>query len=168
MRYTRVFYNTPWNEAQANKLTESGHTTLTNKRLFRSIGKWVKARNTNLNLVSSHKEIQYAINFSYRRLLKEKNQLENEIESINNQLREASDRKMLLVNKREKQKALQEIMLYLSWVYGRYNPDKFGQEVNWNWLDLAINTGLDDLMGVYDRLYNENTPNTSIFFINLQ
>ena len=68
----------------------------------------------------------------------------------------------------EKQKILREITLYLSWVYGRYNPDKFGQEVNWNWLDLAINTGLKDLMGVYDRLYNAHTPNSSMFFINLQ
>jgi uncharacterized protein YllA (UPF0747 family) len=168
MRYTRVFYNTPWNESQANKLVELGHNTLTNKRLFRSIGKWVKARNMNEDLESCHKEIQYAIHFSYRSLLKEVKQLENEIDSINNELRETSNHKTLLVKKREKQKKLQEIMLYLSWVYGRYNPDKFGQEVNWNWLDLAVNTGLDDLMGVYDRLYNEKTPNASIFFINLQ
>jgi uncharacterized protein YllA (UPF0747 family) len=168
MRYTRVFYNTPWNESKANKLAEAGHTSLTNKRLFRAIGKWTKTRNKKENLASCHKEIYYSINLSYRRLVQEKSQLEKEIESFNKQLRETSNRNMLLANKREKQKTLQEIMLYLSWVYGRYNPDKYGQEVNWNWLDLAINTGLEDFMGIYERLYNAQTPNGSMFFINLQ
>jgi uncharacterized protein YllA (UPF0747 family) len=168
MRYTRVFYNTPWNESKANILAEAGYTSLTNEKLFRAIGKWTKARNKKESQLSCHKEIQYTINLSYRNLVKEKSQIEKEIESFNRQLRETNNRNMLLDNKRKNQKILHEIMLYLSWVYGRYNPDKFGQEVNWNWLDLAINTGLKDLMGVYDRLYNTHTPNSSIFFINLQ
>jgi hypothetical protein len=56
---------------------------------------------------------------------------------------------------------------YLSWAFGRFSPEKFGQEVNWLWLDLAAAAGVSDLMGVYLRQYNRDTPNSSMYFVNI-
>ena len=64
-------------------------------------------------------------------------------------------------------KILQEIELYTSWAFGRFSAEKFGQEVSWNWIDLAVTAGLNDIVGVYERLYNVDTPNASVFYINL-
>ena len=66
----------------------------------------------------------------------------------------------------ENQQTSRQLSLYLSWAYGRYNQDKFGQEVNWNWIDLVTVNGIDDVMGIYERLYNKDTPNASSFFVN--
>ena len=68
---------------------------------------------------------------------------------------------------REKQVAAKDIEQYLSTAFGRFSPEKFGQEVNWAWLDLVAVSGIRDLMGVYLREYNGNTPNSSMFYVNL-
>jgi len=54
-----------------------------------------------------------------------------------------------------------------SYESGRFSPEKFGQEVNWLWLDLAAASGVGDLMGVYLRQYNRDTPNSSMYFVNI-
>jgi len=68
---------------------------------------------------------------------------------------------------RGKQDEARLIEHYLSMAFGRFSPEKFGQEVNWAWLDLAAASGLGDVMGVFLREYNENTPNSSMFYVNL-
>jgi hypothetical protein len=68
---------------------------------------------------------------------------------------------------KKKQTEAQMIDNYLSWAFGRFSPEKFGQEVNWLWLDLATATGVGDIMGAYLRQYNRDTPNSSMFFVNI-
>jgi len=68
---------------------------------------------------------------------------------------------------RGKQKEAHEIEVYLSSAFGRFSPERFGQEVSWAWLDLAVASGVGDLMGAYLREYNGHTPNSSMFFVNL-
>jgi hypothetical protein len=59
-----------------------------------------------------------------------------------------------------------EIERYLSWVYGQYTDEKFGQESSWSWIEWAINSGLHDLFGPYDRTYDSELNNGSTVFIN--
>jgi len=169
LRYSRTFYNTPWNTVAAEKLQTNGYTPLTNKTLFNEIGNWVESRNKQdpHKLAMAHNAIQESIESSYHGLLHQTDEIQTEIKSIKQKLREPGDRKILIQDMREKQKTAQEIETYLSWAYGRFSPEKYGQEVSWNWIDLATVTGLNDLMKVYERIYNSHTPNSSMFYVNL-
>ena len=169
IRYTRTFYNTPWNEQMAHSLEEKGLPTITNRDLFQSLSEWVEARNTDDSekLLSAHQNIEKNIRFTYNQLIDKLDQIESKISAIKEELREPGDRGSLIDALRKKQAEAQLIDNYLSWAYGRFSAEKFGQEVNWLWLDLAAATGLDDFMGVYLRQYNQNTPNSSMFFINI-
>jgi hypothetical protein len=169
IRYTRTFYNTPWNEQMAHSLEEKGLSTITNKDLFQSLSEWVEARNTDDSekLWKAHQNIERNIRFTYNQLIDKLEQIESETSAIKEELREPGDRGPLIEALRKKQAEAQLIENYLSWAYGRFSAEKFGQEVNWLWLDLAAAAGLDDLMGVYLRQYNQNTPNSSMFFINI-
>ncbi|MBN2335073.1 bacillithiol biosynthesis BshC [Candidatus Bathyarchaeota archaeon] len=169
MQYTRVFYNTPWIESKAEAMSEVGLSPIANTTLFNALGRWVKSKNEGdeQKLGSAHKEIQYSIASSYRNLVNTLESLQKEMESIKLQLGESRDRSTLITELRDKQKTMQEIELYLSWAFGRFSAEKFGQEVNWNWIDLSVVAGLSDIMGVYERLYNIHTPNSSVFYINL-
>jgi len=169
LRYSRTFYNTPWNTAAAEKLQTNGYTPLANKTLFNEIGNWVESRNKqdNHKLAQAHNAIQESIESSYQDLLHQTDEIQTDIETIKQKLREPGDRKILIQGMRKKQKTAQEIETYLSWAYGRFSPEKYGQEVSWNWIDLATVTGLNDLMKVYERIYNPHTPNSSMFYVNL-
>ena len=95
------------------------------------------------------------------------NRIKAEILDTKQQLGKTGDRSALLKEIQQKQRVLKEIEQYLSLVYGRFSPESFGQEVSWNWIDVAAVTGFNDLFGLYKRLYNRNTPNSSMFYVNL-
>lgn len=169
LRYTRTFYNTPWNDRYSGRLRESGYPTLTDGGLFSSLGRWVEARNSGnvVGLLEAHRDLRDSIEGTYERLLGILSGLQSEVEEIKAGLREPGDREALIGEMREKQSAAHEIELYLSSAFGRFSPERFGQEVSWAWLDLAAASGVGDLMGAYMRIYNRDTPNSSMFYVNL-
>ena len=169
LRYNRVFYNTLWNEQYAAKLAKKGMPTLNDKRLFAALSQWVEARNSSdpQKSMNAHNIIGNVIEENYEALLSRCNQLSKNIEEIKQKLREPGDRGALVKEMRGQQSTLHEIELYLSSAFGRFSPEKYGQEVNWAWIDLALVSGLNDLMGVYMRQYNENTPNSAVYYVNL-
>jgi len=169
LRYTRTFYNTPWNVRYAEKLKESGCITLMRDELFQALGQWVEARNKEdaERLFEAHIKIRRAIEITYKQLLSHHQALKSEVEAIKRRLRETSDRGDLICKMRGMQGLSHEIEIYLSSAFGRFSPERFGEEVSWTWLDLATVTGLQDLLGVYLRQYNGLTPNSSMYFVNL-
>ncbi len=170
VRYTRTFYNTPWNEGYAAGLRERGLPTLMNDDLFGALGLWVEARKggDGRGIAEAHSEIKRSIEDVDQRLLERRRILEAEIEGIKEGLRAPGDRGALIGELRRKQGLSRMIETYLSSALGRFAPERFGQEVSWSWLDLAAVTGLGDLMGVYLRLYDGLTPNSSIYFVNVR
>jgi len=168
LRYTRVFYNTPWNEAASKDVEALGCPTVLDETLFAALGKWVEARNSENGeaLAEAHRTIRASIDGSFGALVGEAERLQGEIEGIKGQLGAVKDRGPLIRELTEKQGRLGVLDLYLSWAYGRFSPERFGQEVSWHWLDLATVTGLGDLMGVFTRVYNRWTPNSSVYFAN--
>jgi hypothetical protein len=140
-----------------------------NDRLFDALNKWVTSRNINdgSGLNEAHNEIMKFIEATYSTLINEMETLNSDIMDIKARLRKPDNRDLLIKELRAKQNKVQEIELYLSSAFGRFSPEKFGQEVNWAWFDLAIVSGINDVMGVYDRQYNENTPNSTMYFVNL-
>lgn len=168
LRYTRAFYNTPWNEVYGEEVKEVGHPTILCEALFEALGMWVNARNEGDGeaLRRSYYAIEAAIEETYSRLVEEAETLQGDVDSIKGRLGEADDRGPLLGEMRRKQDTLNRVERYLSWVYGRFSPERRGQEVSWAWIDLAAVTGVTDVVGVYLRQYSEHTPNSSMFFIN--
>ena len=169
IRYTRTFYKTPWNEKHSIDLDSEGQATLMNKDLFSALGRWVDARNTQdpQKLVDAHLDMKRNIKSTYRNLLQKSKDLNDEIASIRKRLSESGDRTTLLDDMRLKQRLHEKINLYLSWAFGRFQPERFGQEVSYLWLDLATVSGVRDLLGVFLRQYSKYTPVSSMFFANL-
>lgn len=168
MRYSRTFYNTPWNEELSNEIKEQGLPVIASETLFNALNQWVEARNSKNAEAQkqAHRLIKSSVEDSYNTLIESVSKLESEIAEIKQSLRNPGDRGALIRKMKEKQSQAHRVESYLSSAYGRYSPEKFGQEVNWLWIDLGMVTGLRDLMGVYLREYNENTPNSSIFYVN--
>jgi len=169
IRYTRTFYNTPWNEGRSRPLVERGLPVMTGEELFGALGRWVEARNLGdgQRLKRAHIMIRSSIMDPYEALVDALQGIKADVDSIKGRLSGVENSVPLLKEMREKQRAAHEIELYLSSAYGRYSPEHFGQEVSWSWLDLAVIAGVGDLLGVFTRQYNENTPNSSMFFVNL-
>lgn len=169
LRYTRTFYNTPWNKRYSDGLQERGFPTLMNEELFSALGRWVDARNAEdgIGLGEAHRGIKASIEGAYDELLGQLQALHSEVEGIRARLREPGDRDALIKEMGEKQGEVHRIEVYLSSAFGMFSPERFGQEVSWAWLDLVAASGVGDLMGVYLRLYNRDTPNSSMFFVNI-
>jgi len=137
--------------------------------LFNSLSSWVEARNNgdSEGLWKAHEGIESSINSTFNELVGKLNALDADVAGIKEKLREPGDRRPLIEAMKKKQNEAQLLDNYLSWAFGRFSPEKFGQEVNWLWLDLAAATGVNDLMGVYLRQYNRDTPNSSMFYVNI-
>jgi hypothetical protein len=169
LRYSRAFYNTPWNEVQSGYIKEAGYPTIANEDVFNSLSEWVAARNAGDadKLWKTHNDIESSIYSTYNSLVDQLNGFEGEINELKQQMRNPGDRRPLIEAMKKKQGDAQIIDNYLSWTYGRFSPEKFGQEVNWMWVDLAAATGVKDVIGAYLRMYNRYTPNSSMYFINV-
>jgi len=168
LRYTRAYYNTPWNEAYGEKVGAAGYPTILRDTLFDALGMWVKARNDgdSETVKRSHEAIEASIEETYSALTAEAETLQGEVDSIKGRLGRAEDRGPLIKKLRQKQDALSMVEHYLSWAYGRFSPERRGQEVSWAWIDLALVAGVTDVAGVYLRQYSEHTPNSSMYFMN--
>lgn len=59
-----------------------------------------------------------------------------------------------------------DVERYLSWQFGVFGTGTFGQEVSWNWIDLAVNTGIEDYLQTYMRYYENETPISGYYFLN--
>lgn len=169
LRYTRTFYNTPWNDEAAEELKSLNLPALTEKHLFSSIRLWVEGRNSHdpADIRKAHRGIHQAIMNPYNDLLEEKNHLERCVGEIKKTLRKPENRERKINEMQKIQRRLQKINNYLSTAFGRFAPERFGQEVSWAWVDMAAVSGIEDFMEVFLRQYNENTPNSSTFYVNL-
>ena len=59
-----------------------------------------------------------------------------------------------------------ETSKYIGWQFGKFNKQKFGQEVSWSWFDLCIQTGLSDYLNTYIRSINIHSYPGGINYIN--
>jgi hypothetical protein len=169
LRYSRAFYNTPWNELESSGIKKAGYPIISSEAVFNTLSEWVVARNTgdDEGLRKAHKSIEDSITSTYSRLVEQLKNHENAVAEIKQQLRNPGDRRPLIEAMKKKQGEAQIIDHYLSCCFGRFSPEKFGQEVNWMWIDLAAATGVKDVMGAYLRMYNRYTPNSSMYYINV-
>ncbi len=135
LKYTRMFYNTPWLETLGKKLSDRNLPSLHSKDFFKTLSGWVKAKR------KKKPEL----------LLHETEKLTNLINSVHSKLHAVQDK---------------DIERYLSWQFGVFGTGTFGQEVSWNWIDLAVNTGIEDYLQTYMRYYENETPISGYYFLN--
>jgi hypothetical protein len=168
-RYARVFYNTPWNEVAGRGIEAKGYTPLSRRELFDALAGWVEAKKANNieAIAQAHANIRKDIDETYTTLSKAKVDTESEIDAIKRRLGEPSTRTALMQEMKTKQALAQELDGYLSYVFGHFAPEKYGQEVSWAWIDLALVSGIGENVEIYKRVYGGWTPNSTVFYVNL-
>jgi hypothetical protein len=156
VKYPRAYFNTPYNEELGAILFEKGFSVLHQSEMFKYMGGANKARRKNKpeKMNDSWKAFEEF-------LRKTHTELNEALESILIKLDTPEGR-----SNEELVGTRLEIERYLSWVYGQYTDEKFGQESSWSWIEWAINSGLHDLFGPYDRTYDSELNNGSTVFIN--
>ncbi len=155
VKYPRVFYNTPWNEDLGKELKEFDIPVLRDSEMFKAMGKVTRFRNKgrieemNIQLA----ELSSVISSTYNRLNESLEQLASKIDAEEKPSEDDLQLKLQLER-------------YLSWVYGQYAPGKSAQESSWAWVDWALNAGLADLFGPYQRAYVEGMKHGATLFVN--
>lgn len=167
-KYARIFYNAPWNSAYASNLKAKNYPSLANREFFSLLNQWVEARNSQdpQRLENAYRDIEKSITSIFEALNTRLNTLEKEISEIREQLQKFNDCSMIALLK-EKQSLINLVSLYLSSQFGRFAPEKFGQEVSWSWIDIVVTSGLEELTKIYLRQYFDYTLNSTMFYVNL-
>ncbi|MHA1990042.1 MAG: bacillithiol biosynthesis protein BshC [Candidatus Hodarchaeales archaeon] len=144
IKHPRVYYNTPWFEKKGEELKEELNTIeiLHEKENFIRMSRLSK---------SQEKEDLFKLVFET------KQKMDDIYENLNKQ---ASDKeKMENFDKNRKLKRIYQLYhQYLSLGWGQYTNNKRFQEVSWSWIDLAVVTGLRDLIGFYQRSLKTQMP----------
>lgn len=156
IKYPRVYFNTPWNEELGNSLEKDGFNVLHRREMFSLLGKLAKNRRKNqFEEMNTHlSELKNVILDTHR-------SLNQSIEETSEKIKGASGK---AVEKLQLQKL--DLERYLSWAFGQYTENKLGQESTWAWIEWAINSGLSDLFGPYDRAYVGPMKNGATVFAN--
>ncbi len=123
-KYKRSFYNTPWGEKLGKLLAQRKLRVLHDKELFALLRKRIDAIRNEDQRSYSETELEISKYF---------------------------DDVFIGLLKHEKKMDVQK---YLSWMFGRFTPEKYGQEVSWIWIDMALQTGLNDYAQTYLRMYH--------------
>lgn len=132
IRSNRIYYNTPWSEKSAK---ESNNELMTD-RLFNIFKDYNNAQ-TITDTLTSLESMRILIN--------------NNIVQGNKRLK--SQKEELKQNKGNKKlrNEIRKLETMLSHNHGQFTPGKTVQEVSWNWLDLAILTGLHNICDIFKR-----------------
>jgi hypothetical protein len=156
IKYPRAYFNTPYSETLADVLAAKEIQVLHQPELFRQTGKANKARRKENfdGMNESWKGFEEFLFNTFHRLNRTLDEIKIKLDTPEGK----SDSN--LVDTRL------EIERYPSWVFGQYTEGKIGQESTWSWIDWAINSGLHDLFGPYQRTYVPEMKNGGTVFIN--
>jgi uncharacterized protein YllA (UPF0747 family) len=156
VKYPRVYFNTPWNEQLARSLEEREVQVLHRREMFSIMGKISKQRRKN-EFEGMNEELRNLENL----VVDTHSDLNNKLREIDSMVREASEETVsALLNLK------MDVERYLSWAFGQYAEEKFGQESSWAWIEWAVNSGFSDLFGPYQRAYVGPMKNGATVFVN--
>jgi uncharacterized protein YllA (UPF0747 family) len=156
VKYPRVYFNTPWNEQLAKSLEERNIQALHRREMFTIMGSISKERRK-----SEFKGMNEKLADLEKMILESHSDLNERLREIGVMISESSGEKMTeLLNLK------MDVERYLSWTFGQYAEEKFGQESSWAWIEWAINAGFSDLFGPYQRAYVGPMKNGATLFVN--
>jgi hypothetical protein len=147
IRANRSYYSTPWGEKSAS---DSGNFGLRERilEIFRSYneGENTSEKQMALEAMRVHLETNFSDNSEF-------------LDKLHRELREKQSDKNL-------RRKIRNLELMLSHNYGRFTQGKNVQEVSWNWLDLIILTGIQNLSNTFQRQINEKAYPGFTWYIN--
>lgn len=147
IRSNRLYYSTPW----GHKSASDSDNLQRRERIFDIF----KSYNEGDNISVKQKALE-----AMRVHLEDEFQENNKIlEDSNRELRENQFDKNL-------RRKIRNLELMLSHNYGRFTQGKNIQEVSWNWLDLAILTGIQNLSNTFQRQISEKSYPGFTWYVN--
>ncbi|MFW9768129.1 MAG: bacillithiol biosynthesis BshC [Candidatus Thorarchaeota archaeon] len=156
VKYPRIYFNTPWNEALAKSLEKEGIEVLHRGDMFSIMGKASRFRKKQQDDKMNEKLEELG-----RLILDTHAKLQKSLDDVSEKISTSSA---------EEQEKLQFVKLdlerYLSWTFGEFAENKLGQESSWSWIEWAINSGFVDLFGPYERAYVGSMKNGATVFVN--
>lgn len=169
-KYTRLFYGNPWTRALAAKLEKEKHPTLDPSKL------WTFRAAINTSYREDNAAVARAlfgacgeyIEATAQQLAKKETQLEHRRSkgiAAQRQTVDQTQRQQLQAEIRRLTDDRQAIQTYQSQMFGRYAPERFGQEVSFAWIDMAQSL---DPNQVFNRLrshYHSLTPSAATFHL---
>lgn len=156
IKYPRVYFNTPWNEDLGKTLYEREFPVLHRAELYKLLGKVARFRKKN-KAEEMNEQLSYVTSF-----IRETHEKLNEAHKNLSDKIESSDPKTVS----EDLMVRLDLERYLSWAYGQYADEKVAQESSWSWIEWALNSGLADLFGPYQRAYIEGMKHGATLFVN--
>jgi uncharacterized protein YllA (UPF0747 family) len=169
-RYTRLFYGNPWTRRLAERLQKEDLRPLLPVKLWT----WQSAvetngREKNAGVVRSlFAACSEYIRDTYQQLIDAEIRLEQERSTLIDEMRGITNpapRRQLQTQIGLLTKRRQLIQVYLSQMFGRYSPERFGQEVSFAWVDVAISLGPAQLFAILSAHYRPLTPAAATFYI---
>lgn len=147
VRSNRYWYQTPWSDIKSVKYEPK----LISKELYAIFDQFNKSTDnetTNKALKSMKMHISSI-----------KTEMLSTLTSLELNLKSSPSNKKL-------QSQIRELEIYLSLQFGRYEKDKFTQEISWNWFDLGILTGLNNVSDTIKRQLRLDSFPGSTWMIN--
>lgn len=169
-RYTRIFYTNPWTLHLAKKLKQEQFTPLQ----LNQVQSYQSAAATgfsekNVGVVCSlFAACEEYIQETFKQLLREEATLEEERNKAIINQRETSDstkRQRLQVEIGRMTRHRQLLQTYQSQMFGRYAAERFGQEVSFAWIDIAMSLGPQKLFTKLSSHYHALTPASATYLI---
>lgn len=169
-RYTRLYYGNPWTRRQAQKLLSENLTSLQPSELHchtSAIATGYNEDNPGVTRSLFAASGEYILETAAQ-LITDESQLEKERMDTISQQREATDP----TSKEELQSKVgiltrrrQLVQTYLSQMFGRYSPERLGQESSFAWIDNAISLGPNELFNRLSAHYQPLTPPAATHYL---
>ncbi len=132
LRSNRFFYNTPWGEQSATEIK----APILNNEVYNIF--------KNYNQASTISTVKSALESM-------RSYLDIKYEQIHTALLEKQEELSRIPQNRKLRQEVNQLEIMLSHNFGRFAPDKQVQEVSWNWLDLAVLTGINGISSIFQR-----------------
>ncbi|MFX1561727.1 MAG: bacillithiol biosynthesis BshC [Promethearchaeota archaeon] len=169
-RYTRMFYDNPWTRRAALTLQneklpvlESGKTQFYKSAIDANYNE--ENEGVVRSLFAAYGEY---ITDTAKQLTDEEMRIEKERSKAVKTQRETSDqstRHRLQAHIGLLTKHRQLLQIYQSQMFGRYAPERFGQEASFAWIDMAMSLGPKQVIDRLQNHYQLLTPPAAIFHI---
>ncbi len=137
IRSNRVHYNTPW----AEKSAKIRNNPVLSQEVYDIFDGYNKSKDIKIIQSSLERMREYLVS-----------KYENELTQLN----EKQENLQINPKNNKLRKTIRDIELMLSHNFGRYAPNKRASEVSWNWLDLAVLTGVHRISDIFQRQLKES------------
>ncbi|MFX1563031.1 MAG: bacillithiol biosynthesis BshC, partial [Promethearchaeota archaeon] len=169
-RYTRIFYDNPWTRRLAAKLQKENLPVLKtgNAQFFQSAID-TNYREENEGVVRSlFAACGEHIKDTAQQLAEEETRIERERANTIRAQRKTSDkstRNQLQAQIGHLTRQRQLLQTYQSQMFGRYAPERFGQEASFAWIDIAMSLDPRQVLTRLQNHYQLLTPPSAIFHL---